>query len=195
MSAGADPIRVYWFWRRTLLDPNTDAEQAVQASTILGLMERWYPALQRSRPPADEATGADLANPWDFLVTGQVPYSFSQEQQSQNHGKAVNWQRGLVGWVFSPEVPGRYGYVVGATDTRVCVVVEDDPRLKNKWNYTADQTLYVWVDRGAIHAPEAWHGNTAQLKRACTVESEERYREDTLRAQLHTPYYPGGRSR
>lgn len=157
MSAGADPTRVYWYWRRTLLDPSTEPEAAVAASTIVAQMERWYPNISRSKPPADEQTGADLSNPWDFLITSEIHPSFHQEQNSPKRGQPVNWRAGVVGWVFSPEVPGRFGFVVGTTDTRVCIVVEGDPRIKDTYSMAGDSSLHIWVDRGAIHAPSYWY--------------------------------------
>lgn len=189
MSASADPVRVYWYWRRTLLDPSTAPDQAVAASTIIAQMERWYPAMARSRPPKDEQTGADLSNPWDFLSATPVPSSFGEEQSNPERGQPVNWRRGHVAWVFSPEIPGRYCFVIGATDTQVCVVCADDPR-SNTACIENEPLLHVWVARGAAHAPK----NRYMTYRPGYEAARTIRDEDGMRAQV--PYFdPLGRHR
>lgn len=164
MSAGSDPVRVYWFWRRTLLDPNTDAERQVAATATLTMLERWYPSISRSAPPPDEGTGADLSNAWDFLTNtknaGEIFYASSHP----DFGKPVLPQVGRVAWCFSPEIPGRGVQIVGMTASKVCVAVLDDPRLVKDSAHARPDT-HFWVDASALHAIQ-----TASMYRGLLVQ-------------------------
>lgn len=172
MSAGADPVRVYWFWRRTLLDPNTDADRQLAASETLRMLQDWYPGLKRSQPPKDEGTGADLSNPWDFLSKPAHSILNEQSNHNTNLGQPVNWRPGLIAWVFSPEVPGRYCYVVGVAE-QLCCVVADDPRLVAYTSGADRPELHIWVDRRAAHAPYMFQGvYPSGFGVAVTVEKE-----------------------
>lgn len=161
-----DPARVYWFWRRKLLDFDTPADTVAMAQAVLQMLERWYPALVHSAPPADEATGEPLSHAVDFVFTYQEPNFVSEMRHSRPF---ADWRTGDAAWCFAPEVPGHYVAVVGVAGDRACVFVLADPRIRKLSDPYKDKALHVWVAVSSLRAPTmGGYGTWATQVKICS---------------------------
>ncbi len=188
-STGLDPKRVYWYWRRVLLDPNTPPEQSLSAAGTLRLLQEWYPHLAKSRPPEGFE---DLKGPWDFLLTPGIRLP-GYGGASLKVGEPVAWKPGTYGWAYCPEVQNRYVGVMGVTGDRLCVIVEDDPRFPMQ--PTTDPECQLWVPAVGVHQPPGGPGHYAYIG-----SSHFEYPQTVAEAAVvkssnlggYNPGYPGG---